>query len=52
MNWQTIVIAAVIAVIVAAIIIKGILNRKQGKSSCACGCSNCAMKDKCHPQKN
>jgi len=51
MNWQTIVVATVIAVIVVAIIIKGIINRKQGKKSCSCGCSNCAMKDSCHPQK-
>ena len=51
MNWQTIVTASVIAVIVVAIIVKGIINRKQGKCSCSCGCSGCAMKDKCHPKE-
>lgn len=50
MNWQTIVIASVIAVIVLAIVIKGIYNRKKGKSSCSGACGSCAMKNACHPQ--
>ncbi len=48
MNWQTFVIAGVIVVIVLAIIIKGILNKKKGKSSCACGCQNCPSASMCH----
>ena len=47
----TIVISSIIAIIVLAVIIKGIYNRKNGKSSCGCNCSGCAMKDKCHPNK-
>ena len=31
MNWPTILIASIIAVIVIAIIGKGLLNKKQGK---------------------
>jgi hypothetical protein len=26
-------------------------NKKQGKSSCGCGCSSCGMKDSCHGKK-
>ncbi|MBP3329303.1 MAG: FeoB-associated Cys-rich membrane protein [Clostridia bacterium] len=51
MNWQTIVVLAVVAIIFAAIIIKGIKNKKEGKSSCSCGCSGCANKDYCHSGK-
>lgn len=48
----TIIISSIIAVIVIAIIVKGILNRKAGKSSCACGggCGGCAMKGVCHKE--
>lgn len=27
-------------------------QKKQGKSSCCCGCQNCAMKGCCHKEKN
>lgn len=42
-----IVIAAVLAVVFLAVrsLVK---SRKEGKSSCGCGCSNCAMAGKCH----
>lgn len=46
----TIIVASVVAIIFVAIVIKGIINKKKGKSSCACGCSGCALKGKCHPQ--
>lgn len=46
--WPTIIVAAIVAVIFSAIIIKGIVNRKNGKPSCSCGCGNCAMKGTCH----
>ena len=53
MNWVTIAIAAVIAVIFVAIVVKGIYNRKKGKSSCSCGssCGGCAMNGACHCKK-
>ena len=37
--------------VVAAIIISTVRNRKKGKSSCGCGCSNCPMSGSCHSQK-
>lgn len=51
MNWVTILIAAVVAAVFLAIVIKGIVNKKKGKSSCSCGCSGCALKDTCHSKK-
>lgn len=49
MNWPTIIIAAVIAVIFLVIVIKGIINKKNGKHSCSCGgnCGACGICD-CH----
>lgn len=46
----TIIIASLIAIIFLAIVIKGIINRKNGKSSCSCGggCKGCAMNGTCH----
>ena len=50
-NAGTIVVAAVVACLFAAIIVKLIRDKKKGKSSCSCGCGGCAMKDQCHPAK-
>ncbi len=49
-NLATIVVALVLAVVVGAIVVRMVNNKKKGKSSCGCGCgcSGCAMKDACH----
>ena len=47
-NAATIIICIVLAVIVTAIIACMIKNKKQGKTSCGCGCDNCAMHGECH----
>ncbi|MDE7098187.1 MAG: FeoB-associated Cys-rich membrane protein [Ruminococcus sp.] len=44
----TFIVAAVLVAIIVLIIVKFIRDKKQGKTSCGCGCANCAMKDKCH----
>ncbi|MDE6521048.1 MAG: FeoB-associated Cys-rich membrane protein [Ruminococcus sp.] len=44
----TFIVATVLATIIVLIIVKLIRDKKQGKTSCGCGCTNCAMKDKCH----
>lgn len=51
-NIGTIAVCAVLLAVITAIIIYLIRNKKQGKNSCNCGygCTNCAMKDTCHPQ--
>lgn len=46
----TIIIAAIIAAAFAAVLIRGIINKKKGKSSCSCGCGGCAMKESCHKE--
>ncbi|MBQ5823546.1 MAG: FeoB-associated Cys-rich membrane protein [Clostridia bacterium] len=50
MDWPTIIVAAVIAVLFALVIFFHFRNKKKGKSSCSCGggCSGCAMGDICH----
>lgn len=50
-NIATIIICAVLMAVVAAIIAGMIRDRKKGKSSCGCGCSDCPMSGSCHPKK-
>ena len=47
-NIGTIVVSVILALIVAFVIIRMIKNKKAGKSSCGCGCENCAMANECH----
>ena len=50
-NLATILICAALIAVVAAIILHLARNKKKGKSSCGCGCANCAMHGACHPKK-
>ena len=52
MDWPTLIVAVIVAVIFLSIVVRGIINRKNGKGSCSCGCSGCAMKDACHKKDN
>ena len=47
-NLGTIVVSLVLVAIVVLIIAKMVRDKKNGKSSCGCGCANCAMRGKCH----
>lgn len=47
-NIGTIIVGLVILAIVVLIIYKMIKDRKKGKSSCGCGCSNCPSSSMCH----
>ena len=47
-NIGTIVVVLILAAVVGLVIFKMIKNKKEGKSSCGCGCSDCAMKGECH----
>lgn len=38
----------ILAVVIGMVIFTMIKNKKEGKTSCGCGCSSCAMKDVCH----
>ena len=47
-NMANILIIAAVLGIVTLAIISMIRDKKAGKSSCGCNCSNCALADKCH----
>ena len=51
-NIATIIVCAVLIAIVAIIIVSMVKNKREGKASCSCGCSNCSLKDSCHPQNS
>lgn len=50
MNWPTLLIALLVAVVFVAIVASEIRKRKSGKGGCGCGCgcSDCAMSGTCH----
>lgn len=50
-NIGTILICAILFVIVAAVIVSMLRDRKKGKSSCGCNCAHCAMSGTCHSKK-
>ena len=47
-NIATIIICAILLLIVTKIVVGLIKDRKAGKSSCGCGCSDCPMSGECH----
>ena len=47
-NLANIVIVLVLLLIVAGIIAKLIRDKKKGRSSCGCGCEDCAMRGEYH----
>lgn len=52
MNPPTVVALIIVALIVIGLVVLMIVNKKKGKTSCSCGCSNCAFKDSCHTDKS
>lgn len=50
-NFSTIIVCAVLIAVLAAIIASMLRDKKKGKSSCGCGCANCAMSGTCHHEK-
>ncbi|MBO4342554.1 MAG: FeoB-associated Cys-rich membrane protein [Clostridia bacterium] len=50
-NIGTILVVTVLALIVAAIIIKLRKDKKKGVSSCGGNCAHCAMGGTCHQPK-
>ncbi len=47
-NLGTIIVLAVLLAVLALIVKKMVKNKREGKTSCGCGCEGCALKDKCH----
>ena len=50
-NLATVIITAVLLVIVAAIIVSTVKDKKRGKSPCGCKCASCPMSGSCHNKK-
>ncbi len=50
-NIANIVVMLIIAAIVTAIIVKMVRDKRQGKSSCGCGCGGCASSESCRSKK-
>jgi len=48
----TFIIATILAVIVIAIIMKLIRDKKNGKTNCGCGCGSCPNSGLCHKTEN
>lgn len=48
----TVIISIILAAVIAMIIINMVRKKKQGVSSCGCGCSSCALSDKCGKNKS
>lgn len=51
MNAPTIIGAAIVFLILAAIIGRGIYNKKHHRGGCGCGCESCPSHGACHPGK-
>ena len=47
-NIGTLIICIILLTIVALIVRYLLRQKKQGKSSCGCGCAHCAMQGVCH----
>ncbi len=47
-NLGNLIISLVLIAVVAGIIVTMIRDKRQGKSSCGCNCSHCAMSGTCH----
>ncbi len=47
-NLGTIVVLLIVAAVIALAARSIIRQKKQGKSSCGCGCASCPMSGACH----
>ena len=48
-NAATVILCALLVLIVAAVIVKMVRDKKKGKHSCGCGCEHCALSDSRRP---
>ena len=46
-NLATVVICAILVLIVAAILVRMVKNKRKGRFSCGCGCADCVMHKSC-----
>ena len=50
-NISTIIISIALIAVIASILTHIVRRKKQGKSSCGCGCGSCAMKESCQTKR-
>ena len=50
-NSATVITLLVVLTIIGLAVFKIVKDKKQGKSSCGCGCEGCALADKCKGRK-
>ena len=50
-NWGSLLVGGILLLVLLGIVLRLYHNKKNGKSSCGCGCEHCAMSDKCHSKK-
>ena len=50
-NLATIIIGLIVLLLAVLIIVKLVRDKRKGKSSCGCGCENCAMSKTCKSSK-
>lgn len=50
-NLATITICVILAVVPGAVVAVIIKNKRNGGSSCGCGCGDCPMDGACHKNK-
>ena len=46
-NAGTLAVALVLTAVIVLIAVRIVKNKKNGKSTCGCGCSNCPMSASC-----
>lgn len=47
-----IIVFLVLVLLVSAVIVRMVRDKKSGKGGCGCGCEGCANSPYCHPQAN
>lgn len=47
-NLATLIVSGILIAAVTAVIVSMVRGRKKGKSSCGCGCADCALHTSCH----
>ena len=50
-NGGTLLVGLILLVIVTLAVRKLISDKKQGRSTCSCGCGGCPMSGTCHQQR-
>ncbi len=50
-NWGNLVVAFIVLLIIILAVRKIVKDKKQGRTSCGCGCANCPSAGICHKKE-